>query len=490
MIIPDSKQIKELDRLTVQQEGISSFQLMHRAAYQCTKFLLKHFHGPHSFHVLCGPGNNGGDGFLIAAFLFQRGYDVRIFELGDSSTTDRQLAKDYALKQGITIESVESFVWDDETIVIDALLGIGLNKPLEGIFLQIVQQLNASSNLKISIDIPTGMPGTRQQTYFKDFVHADYVLTFQFPKVSFFQREYREQLGQILTLDIGINPPEGKFFTYQTIEERLIRQFYQRKGDFSHKNLHGSVLLIGGASEFPGAIVLATKGALLSGVGKTFVQCSEQALKAGLTQCPEAIFSNTMYDESLSNSIQIQKVNAIVLGPGLTTKPQLQEVLEQILLTQTNWVLDADALNWLASGQINLPSGQVILTPHHGEFDRLTQPHLTDEQRWKSAEEYARINQVLLVLKGPYTTIFTPNGTKYISTISNAGLAKGGSGDLLSGMIGGYLARGYSMEEAALIGVYLHSKAAEWAVESVSMDALTASLVASTAERIAKRWEN
>ncbi|HCS20069.1 MAG TPA: hypothetical protein DIW47_05820 [Bacteroidetes bacterium] len=490
MQILPSEQIREWDAYSISQEGISSFQLMQRAAFVCFQRLKPHLLKSEKIAVCCGPGNNGGDGLLIAAYLFQFGYRVQVCAATGRSGGERSEALAYCLSAGLEVNELTAL---DPTapVIIDALFGHGLTRPLKGEYLELVQKINASAARRIAIDIPSGMPSEPQDDVFSVFVRADEVLTFQRAKQSFFLDEYGAYIGSWTVLDIGLS---GSFRSEKGIyllDDAFIGGLIHTKPRFSHKGSFGSTLLVGGSEQYPGAICLATSGCLLSGVGKTFVACSTTARAACLNLAPEAIYIEGDDHAGLLLNSENQSYTCIGVGPGLGQKEGVAEILLAGLFKRTNnWVIDADALNLIAKGRAIFPEGPKVITPHPGEFDRLTGVHHSTGERWKTAREWSRKHATVVVLKGAYTAVFLPDGRQFINATGNSGLAKGGSGDVLCGWIAGYIGRGYPVDEAVLIAVYLHGLAADLAVKDIARDALKASDIIRYGERVAIKWEN
>ncbi|MHB1278547.1 MAG: NAD(P)H-hydrate dehydratase [Bacteroidia bacterium] len=490
MRVLSSEQIREWDACSIEQEGITSFQLMQRAAFTCFRWLKRHLEKSGKISVCCGPGNNGGDGLLIAAYLHQAGYRVQVFAAPDKQGGDRSEALAYCRSAGLAVNTL-SALDTDVAYLIDALFGHGMTRPLSGEYLSLVQKINVSNARRIAIDIPSGMPSEPQEVVFTNFVRADEVLTFQQAKQSFFLDEYGAFIGKWTVLDIGLSrsfhPETGPFL----LDDPFIGSLIRTKPRFSHKGSFGSTLLVGGSDQYPGAISLATRACLLTGVGKTFVACGPQARVGCLLLAPEAIYIEGDLPHKLFQHLEHQNFTCIAAGPGLGQDPAMTDfLLSPLLKKKSNWVIDADALNLIAAGRVEFPDGGKVITPHPGEFDRLTRVHHSTAERWKTAREWSRNNASVVVLKGAYTSVFMPDGRQFINSTGNEGMAKGGSGDVLCGWIAGYIGRGYPVDEAALIAVYLHGLAADLAVKEIAKDALKAGDIIRYGERVAKKWEN
>ncbi len=490
MQILSSDQIREWDAFSVKQEGITSFQLMQRAAFMCFRWLRAHLDKSGKISVCCGPGNNGGDGLMIAAYLFQSGYRVQVFASEGRPGGERAEALAYCRTIGLEVKTL-SGLDTDVAYIIDALFGHGLTRPLKEEYPELLRKINASGARRIAIDVPSGMPSGPQEVVYSDFVMAEVVLTFQQAKQSFFLDEYGSFIGKWEVLDIGLSADFRADSSLFLVDDTLISSMIRTKPRFSHKGSFGSTLLVGGSDQYPGAISLATGACLLSGVGKTFVACAPNARAACLTLAPEAIYMEGEDPGSLYKNSADQHFTCIAVGSGLGQSEAMTDfLLTPLFRKKSKWVIDADALNLIAAGRAKFPEGEKVITPHPGEFDRLTRVHHCTAERWKTAAAWSREKNLVIVLKGAYTAVFMPDGRQFINSTGNAGMAKGGSGDVLFGWIAGYIGRGYPVDEAALIAVYLHGLAADLAVKEISRDALKAGDLILYGESVAKKWEN
>ena len=492
MKLPDSRCIKDWDLHTLQKLGISSYQLMQHAAYSCSRILLTLLDPSRPVRVLCGPGNNGGDGYLVAKHLFLKGLEVSVTDSGEGGSHERRQARAEALATDIDfIPFEEEPNIGSEEQVVDALFGHGLTRKLEGFYARWVNHANTSGADCYSIDMPSGMPSETAETYYDCFLHAHWVLSFGRPKQSFFLEEYARYLGRILLVDIGLTPGFPERFDYLPVwlTEEYVSGLFRPKKAVSHKGDFGSVLLAGGSLEYGGAIQLNTLAALNTGVGKTFVATPE-VNRDRFTELPEAILIPDCGEHHLSAIPDFENHNTVALGSGMNTRRETRDWMRAHLSGDKRWILDADALNILAAHPDWIPGGEVLITPHPGEFDRLTQKHASSGERWLSAASLAKERKWIVVLKGSTTAIFTPEGKQFIHSGGNAGLAKGGSGDLLCGLIAGFAGRGYSLEQAACLGVYLQGKAAEGAAREVSCESMKASDLVTHLQHCLSEWEN
>lgn len=468
-------EIRELDRLTMKYEPIESVALMNRAALTVYDFIIKTFDN-RKVLVVAGSGNNGGDGLVVADMLAISNWDVEVWCYTNSKgerSSDCQYYYDKLLRGGrckVHVDEVLPMVIDDDILVVDALFGTGLSRPLQGDMAYYVRQINQWKTVVVSIDLPSGLG--EESTYEKqmsDVVYATHTVSFQFPKLAFFLPETACYVGQWHVRDIGLHAeaieqmPTNIFYMTQTTAESLLKT----RSRFVHKGDMGRALLFVGAYSMMGAAVLASKACVNSGVGvlTTVVpRCGYEIMQISV---PESlcICSDEILHATWNERFSIANIKAVGIGPGIgrdhRTKSFVRDVLDSY--RDQGMVIDADALYHLkeliADGFI-LPC-KAILTPHEGEFDRLTHEHTTRLQRIQTAKSFATKHDVVVVLKGAYTAIVTPDQRVIYNTTGNAGMATGGSGDVLTGIITALLAQGYDAEQAAMLGVNMHANAGD-----------------------------
>lgn len=465
---------------------------MERAAKQCADWISSNFLGNHSFHIFCAKGNNGGDGLAIARLLSQRQQEVtvHILEFGHKGTEDFQLnlARLHQLPQVPIkfIQSAEHFPeLKNEDIVIDALFGSGLNRPLEGITKELVQNINeAAGNLTaisvISVDVPSGL-STDHSSKGNTAIRADYTLSFQCFKPAFLMAENARAIGELHILDIGLHPDFYKETNsdYELTDKNLIQQIYQPRDPFGHKGNFGHALIIAGSYGKMGAAILCGKACLRSGVGLLSYHIPQGGYGIIQTSVPEAMVM-TDFNASFITRIETDLENfaSIGIGPGIGTASETASLVKHVLNNYKKpLVIDADALNNIGQHKDlldQLPAGS-ILTPHPREFERLFGATTNEFERIELAIQKARQLGVVIVLKGHHTLIATPKGKAYFNNTGNAGMATGGSGDVLTGIVTGLLAQGYLPVNAAILGVYLHGLAGDLAAKELSQEALIAS---------------
>lgn len=484
--ILSSSQIREADDFTLAHEPISSIDLMERAAGKCTEWIQKKFTTEISFLIFCGVGNNGGDGLAICRLLLDKGYRAKALLIGDPGKLSADCEKNFSrLKETYPacIEENPKFpiapVNATNTILIDALFGTGLNRSLQSPYVELIQQMNQAAVPIISIDIPSGLFAEySDEIATEKIVRASFTLTFQFPKLTFLLPDFGNFTGELNILDIGLHADfikragTSQFF----IEALDFKNMLQKRKPFSHKGNYGHALLIAGSEAKMGAAVLCTKACLRSGSGLVSVLVPNAGRTVVLTTLPEAMLLEA--DEKLAANTDLSPFSAVGIGPGLGKNEGA--VLNLKLLIQNTTlplVLDADALNILAENKtwIGFFKNEVILTPHVKEFERLTEKAKNSYHRLQLAKDFSIKNKVYIVLKGKYTCISCPDGLQYFNSTGNPGMAKGGSGDVLTGIITGFLAQGYSAKEACILGTYLHGLAGDIAAHKLSEQAMIAS---------------
>ena len=457
---------------------------MERAAEKCVDWIKQKNWLQRKIFIFCGKGNNGGDGLAIGRLLLQQGYivSIHILEFGKLGSDDfqRNLQRLHKLPAADihflqTKENLPAI--DPQAIVVDALFGSGLNKPLEGLAADVVTHLNHAEALKVSIDLPSGLY-VDQSSIGNNILKADFTLTFQCYKLGLLLQENAPYIGEVQVLDIGLH---NEFLsTISTapylLDESIIRSIYKPRQRFAHKGTYGHALLVGGSYGKIGAMVLATKACLSAGAGLTTTMLPKCGYVVMQVSAPEAMTITDETETHLANlPDDVEKYSAIGIGPGMGTHPDTQHLL-LFLLRRFNkpLVIDADGLNSLAQQKdwLKYLPAYSILTPHPKEFDRLFGEHKNDLERIEKARQMAMDYKVLIVLKSHHSLISFPDGSYCFNSTGNAGMAKGGSGDVLTGMLTSLLAQGYAPVDAARFGVYLHGWAGDVAAKQFSKEAV------------------
>ncbi|MEJ5302228.1 MAG: NAD(P)H-hydrate dehydratase [Bacteroidales bacterium] len=493
-------QIREADKYTIDNEPISSIDLMERAASQCFQWIMKHHFRGQNYYIFCGMGNNGGDGLAIGRMLLREGIDVHVFIIKTSGHGSDDFRINYErmkeLKEGLIQEITAETELPEippEVVIIDAIFGTGLSRPLSGLGLAAIKYLNTYPNIKISIDVPSGL-FVDESMLVKggDALKADYTLSFNPPKLCFMIAENDRWVGRWMRLDIGLHQKyiDEAETPYHYTELDEIKPFYRKRRRFEHKGSFGHTLLIAGSRQKAGAALLAAKGCLAAGVGLLTVHTVPSVIQALNSSLPEAMASLSEHSEEISDlPSSLTPFTAIAAGPGLGTESGAAIMLRLLIQEcKVPLLLDADALNILSENKTwlaFLPTGS-ILTPHPKEFERLAGPAANDFERLEMARDFAFRFQVYLVLKGGVTAVINPQRKVFFNSTGNPGLATGGSGDVLTGIIAGLLAQGYHPENAARLGVWLHGAAADLAIEKESLETL---LPSQLPEYMASAWK-
>lgn len=482
MKILSAEQQRKADQHTIANEPISSLQLMERAAGVCRQAILRRFPDTKRFRILCGSGNNGGDGLAMGRMLLNRGFhDTLCFRLNanqyspDNAFNASRL-QDYRPDALIHLPEA-GFPADDKGVLwIDALFGTGLSRVPEGQAAAWIAFLNHQKQV-VSVDVPSGLY-SEGPTPPGQFVRATHTFTFHAPKEGFF---YPSAGVNFSICDIGLD----KDFT-ESMDSRLycldrdtVKPIYRPRQRHSHKGDYGHLLLVAGSADKPGAAVLAAKAALRSGCGLVTVWCPESVAVHIAAHCPEAMLQragkHTVGDIS---GLPEGHFDALAIGPGLGTAQVTAEAVSALLekLPDIPLVGDADFLNILAADGIQTQNwqGRSLFTPHPGEFRRLAGVWADETEMFRLQVQFARDHQVDVILKGAYSCLSDPDGSRWFNPHGHAGMAKGGSGDVLTGLLGGLCAQGYSRKEAGLIGIWLHAIAGELAAATQTPEAMTA----------------
>lgn len=484
-MILNASQIRAWDAFTIEHEPVKSVDLMERAALACFHWLEIRDLTSRSFHIFCGKGNNGGDGLALGRILLQAGALVELHVLTSENmgTADFQCNlqrwKDYSKREINWLKEPGDFpVLTSNSLVIDALFGSGLNRSLDGINALLVSFLNENAREIISIDLPSGLMSDTL-VIGVPIIQANHTLSFQSPKLAFYFPENEKYLGEIHLLDIGLSADflQKVVPEVSLINHELVEKIYKPRQRFSHKGTFGHALLLAGSYGKSGAALLAAKACMHSGVGLLTVgvpQCAYLVLQVGL---PEAMVNSDEKKNKLATIMPNYSIyQAVGIGPGIGTEKSTREwLLQQLLVIQCPLVLDADALNAIAyEEKCHCIPENSILTPHPKEFDRLFGLCQNSQERMLKAIEKAKELSCIVVLKGHHTLIATAEGEVWFNTTGNAGMATGGSGDVLTGIITGLLAQGYVPKDAALLGVWLHGQSGDIASKRHGQEALVA----------------
>ncbi|MFD2551038.1 NAD(P)H-hydrate dehydratase [Bizionia sediminis] len=491
MKIFSDEQVYEGDKFTAQKQQITSIELMERAGIQIFNWLHLRMQGAQvPIHVFCGIGNNGGNGLVVARHLVNHGYNVHTYVVNFSDKRTKGFLVNYDLmkqtqkKWPTLIGPKDDFpkIGPDD-IILDAVFGVGLNRPADDWVVHLFQHFKASKAFVLSVDIPSGLKTNAAPVKDTDVVWANHTLSFQSPKLVFFLEDTAKFTAQWEVLDVGIDPEYlQKTNTLTTlITKQDILPVYKPRKPFSHKGTYGHALLIGGSYGKIGAVQLASRATLVSGAGlvTAFVpKCGYLPLQSSV---PELMLITDTNDTCISNIAIPIEPTVIGIGVGMGTSEETASAFTDFLNQNTKpLVIDADGLNLLAKTPAlmeKLPKYSV-LTPHAKELERLIGKWSNDFDKLDKAINLSEKYNIILVLKGRFTLIVYKKNL-YINATGNPGLATGGTGDVLTGIITGLMAQQYEPLEAAIFGVYLHGKSADIAVQDFGYEAMTASRVIS-----------
>jgi ADP-dependent NAD(P)H-hydrate dehydratase / NAD(P)H-hydrate epimerase len=464
-------QICEADAYTIAHEPVSSVDLMERASKAFVSWFINHFpNKDQTISIYCGTGNNGGDGLAITRLLHEHGYPhlkVTVARFSDKATNDfntnLERLKTYPIPLAAVTQALD-ITDDNSDIIIDALLGSGLNKPLSGEYEKLVLHLNALHKTVVAVDVPTGLLSDGDTNVQGTVLNADLVITFQQPKINFLLPESGPHVHCWETVNIGLHTGFLRSLQspYQLVEDSDIKALLKPRQRFSHKGTFGHALIVAGQAKTMGAALLCSSACVYAGAGLTTACIPESGLTA-LNSYQAEVMAAVRLEYELPD-LELEKYSVIAIGPGLGKADDAVALFQYILDGfDKPVVVDADGLNILAGHPkllAQLPAGSV-LTPHMKEFDRLFGGHANWWQRLQTLRLKAQEFRLNIVLKNSYTITATPDGMLYFNSTSNAAMATGGMGDVLTGIITALIAQGHTPTEACLAGVYLHGKAGD-----------------------------
>jgi len=483
------EQIYEGDRLTATKQNIASTDLMERAGSQIFNWIDKRMQGAQvPIHVFCGIGNNGGDGLVLARHLVTHGYNVFCYVVNCSDKRSKDFLINYDRIKNVTkdwptlLSCTEEFPEiDSDDIIVDAIFGIGLNRPADAWVKALFNHFKASKAFTLAIDMPSGLYANSVPEDENGVVWADYTLSFASPKLVFFLPETEKYTLQWEVLDIGLDP---EFLRTTETEAEIIGKYdilplYKQREKFAHKGSYGHSVILGGSYGKIGAVLLASRGALSVGSGlitSYIPKCGYTAMQSAF---PEAMVITDSDDEIITRVQMDIKPTVIGVGVGMGTHKKTIHAFKSFLEeNKTPLVIDADGINILAKQKAllkQLPK-DTILTPHPKELERLIGKWTDDFDKLEKAKAFAKTHNLILIIKGAHT-VTVAKGRLFINSTGNPGLATAGSGDVLTGMITGLIAQGYAPKAAAIFGVYLHGKSADIALEDYGYQSLISSHV-------------
>lgn len=489
------EEIRRLDKMAKEIYGINPEILMENAGEAVYRVIEKEIGVDKNFLVVCGPGNNGGDGFVVARKLYSRGANVEVAILADPSKYSDEAKLNYEIIKKLPIEKQhfnevgEKFLSliSSSEVIVDAIFGVGLSRPLSGFYFDAIKEINDSGKVVVSVDVPSGVNGDTGEIM-GIAVKADYTVTFGLPKRGLFLLPGAEHVGKLYLSYISY-PPE--LYTDGSIKVQLNEPLnLPRRGLDTHKGDYGKVLFIAGSSLYLGAPYLASLSFLKAGGGLSYLATPKSVAPFVINMCPEVVpiplketEDGTISLDNLEFLIdQSKKKDFVVLGPGLSLNPETQEFVREIVpKIEKPLMIDGDGLTAIAKDLrvIKERKNPTILTPHFGEMSRLTGLDVEKIKRDKidvvmrCCEDW----NAIVVLKGAFSTIGYPDGEVYINTSGNPGMATAGSGDVLTGCIAAMYGIGFNLKDAVRMGVFIHGLAGDLAAKEIGMDGLTASTI-------------
>ena len=455
-----SNQVRELDRLAIDEYGISGIVLMRRAAEKAFGVLFEYWPDAVSVGVYCGSGNNAGDGFIIAGLLADRGIQTKVVVVGDPEKLGPDAAEALDFCRQRSVQFCDAAL--DCNVIVDALLGTGLSGEVRPDYAKVIESINQAGKPVLAVDVPSGLSADTGQSLGQS-IDASVTVTFIGLKKGMFTGEGPQKCGIIQYDDLGV--PEELFARVESNTTRLdidnCRSRLPARNANAHKTDFGHVLVAGGTAGMGGAVLMAAEAALRVGAGLVSVATQEENIIPVLSRRPEVMARSVLNDEDLDP--MLEKATCIVLGPGLGRNSWSQWLFERLINSGIPGVLDADALNLLSGKHIDCTNW--ILTPHPGEAARLLGDKDLLQDRFVAVTEIQRRYQSVALLKGAGTLITDGSGIS-ICPYGNPGMATAGMGDVLSGVIGGLLAQGLPARDAAEVGVVLHAYAGDLAAEA------------------------
>ena len=498
MKIVSVKQMKAIDKISIEQFGIAGVVLMEKAGMEVVSMIKDYIKELTNIPalVICGKGNNGGDGFVVSRLLFQEGADVVVLILGKEKEIKGDALVNFKIikKLGIQYTEIDKInnnklknLFNSAEIIVDAIFGTGFRGEPKGVYKKIIEMINSIDKLVFSIDIPSGVDADTGQVL-GEGVFADATCTMGMIKKGMLLYPARYYTGKLYIGNIGI--PMDNILDELNIETELIDDDFVAKilplrFPYSHKGNYGKVFVIAGSKGMTGASVLSSEAALRAGAGLVYVGVPDSLMdifEAKLTEVikvPLKGGNGVLELEALGDIYEFAKDKDVVLiGPGLSRCEELKKLEKKLFpkFKKRHLVIDADGINNMNISLLEYSQGNWVLTPHPGEFSKLSGFSIDEieSNRIEIARKFAIEHRVILVLKGVPTVVASPDGTAYINSTGNSGLASGGSGDILSGLIAGFISQGATPLEASISGVYIHGLSADIAVEETTEYSLIA----------------
>lgn len=478
MKIFSAEQLNKCDIITCEKQNIQSKELILRAANSFVDiFTSSEYDQGAKTLIFCGPGNNGADGIAIAKLLYSRYYEVELvlivekdiskcnesFQFYLDNPVDQQPFPVHIIRNIKQLDDLE-----DLSIFIDAIFGTGNTRPLTGLYKSVVEWINGYPATIISVDIPSGIQSDTGDNYIA--IDADMTISFQLPKLSFFHPDCAKKIGKWIITDIGCDKDfiENEKVNDFWIEKYLVTSLLIQRDRFAHKGNFGHSYIISGSYGKIGATILCSKAALRIGSGLVTIHAPSSAYEILQMSVPEAMVDADPHKYYISEVSFPARCNAIAIGPGIGTQNHTQRMMDELFCKNPTipMVIDADGLNLMSIYPeiLSKVPKNAIITPHVKEFERLF-GSFSDHSKMLSLQREKSISLgIYIVLKGGYTTLSCPDGEIYYNTNGNPGMATGGSGDVLTGIIVGLLAQGYTPKVASILGIYIHGMAGDMAI--------------------------
>ncbi|MDM1292945.1 NAD(P)H-hydrate dehydratase [Sphingobacterium sp. N143] len=482
MKILSASQMNWVDGETIKDQGISSLDLMERAATRVFDQIRLAYPNLEQqvFYIFCGKGNNGGDGLVLARLLDQKQAHVRVYLIDTNNYSPANLSNQKRLPAHIIqkITPADLVVIPTDVIVLDCLFGYGLKQALDESWNGLISCINGSGATVYAVDMPSGLLADETTRPSAPIVKADLVYTFQAPKLGLLLPENQLWAKEFTVLDIGLslNALEAVRMAYGYVDQQLLKSFYRKRQKFDHKGVFGHALIIGGSRGKMGAVQLALRAALRAGCGLASAYIPSCGCSSIQTAVPEAMVITDPQEDMISQLPNVDAYQSIGIGIGMGTDQNTRHALKKFILQagRSVLVLDADALNILAKEPdlwAFVPKGS-LLTPHPKELSRILGNWQNDFEKIEKVKAFAAKYQLYVLIKGANSAMVMPEGDVYFNSTGNVGMATGGSGDILTGILTALLGQGYSSKEALIMGVYIHGRAADIAVQSIGVYSL------------------
>ncbi|NUM31181.1 MAG: NAD(P)H-hydrate dehydratase [Bacteroidetes bacterium] len=488
----NASEIKNWDNFTIENEPISSTNLMERAANACVEWIVKHISHEFKINIFAGNGNNGGDGFAIGRLLLHYNYKVAFyFKKSENRTSDNLINLKKIEDLNPTLLNIlndnSRFEFNENDIILDCIFGVGFKPPIDNFWNKIINSINNTGCKIISIDMPSGLLSEPANGFVPDkntIVQAWHTLTFQVPKLSLLLPGWGDFAGNFTVININLkekfketNLSKINYFTIDDAKKKLIK-----RTKFSHKGTYGHALIIAGSEQKCGAAILCSKACLKSGAGLVTAVSNKICNTSLFLSVPE-VMQNDGFDD-------IEKYNAIGIGPGIGFDVFAVEIVKNIITkTSVPLVIDADAIAILRKHNLKIPENSII-TPHPKEFDNFAGNSQNSFERYQKAMKMAQELKITIVLKGANTAIFFNDGSVVFNSSGNPGMATAGSGDVLTGIITSLACQKYNLKDAATLGVFIHGMAGDLAASYNSLTGLSAMDIIDFLNPVFKELEN